>query len=199
MARSPLTETINRVQGMITYVRENLSTDEYMLFLDLLVPEPEPEQKPIKKKSSKRAGKKSARASSLESAIKGHGNTTCVAELASTGKPCGMARPHVIHSDHNQDVDAHDFLSAGQLRRRQQPSIGGFADDVDMIRCVAQVDDNGGLMECGKLVDDNCHHKTSDPGYHPFQPAASSAPPPSDQASSEIGKESVGNVHHAAS
>lgn len=39
--RSPLTETIYKVQEMITYVRDNLSTDEYMLFLDLLVPEPE--------------------------------------------------------------------------------------------------------------------------------------------------------------
>lgn len=48
--RSPLTETIQRVNGMISYVRENLSTDEYMLFLDLLAPEPEPEVKPAKKK-----------------------------------------------------------------------------------------------------------------------------------------------------
>jgi LIM-domain binding protein. len=63
--RSPLTETIYRVQGMIAYVRENLSTDEYMLFLDLLVPQPEPEpEKPAKKKSRKPRGK-SARASSM--------------------------------------------------------------------------------------------------------------------------------------
>lgn len=64
MARSPLSETIYRVQGMITYVRENLSTDEFMLFLDLLVPEPEQEtpKTPAKKK---RKSSKSRRASGM--------------------------------------------------------------------------------------------------------------------------------------
>jgi hypothetical protein len=55
---------------MITYVRENLSTDEYMLFLDLLVPEPEPEPevvKPTKKKRKPRS--RSARAAGMAKAL----------------------------------------------------------------------------------------------------------------------------------
>ena len=52
MARSPLTEPVQRVQGMITYVQENLSTDEFNLFLDLLVPEPE--QAPTKAKRGRK-------------------------------------------------------------------------------------------------------------------------------------------------
>ncbi len=51
MPRSPLTETIQRVEGMIAYVQENLSSDEFNLFLDLLVPEPpEVEVKKTRKK-----------------------------------------------------------------------------------------------------------------------------------------------------
>lgn len=68
--RSPLTETINRVQGMITYVRENLSTDEYMLFLDLLVPELEAVKTPATKKRKPRAGGKSPRASNMAETLK---------------------------------------------------------------------------------------------------------------------------------
>lgn len=72
MPRSPLTETIYRVQGMITYVRENLSTDEFMLFLDLLVPEPVAEPvKPAKKKRKPRTGSK--RGASLAEQIKATG------------------------------------------------------------------------------------------------------------------------------
>jgi hypothetical protein len=67
MARSPLTETIARVQGMIAYVRENLNPGEYDLFLDLVDPQPEPA--PAKKKRTKR-GSKSSRASGLAAAIK---------------------------------------------------------------------------------------------------------------------------------
>jgi len=34
--------------------------------------------------------------------------------------------------------------------------------------CVALVDDNGGLMECGQGPDANVHHKSTEPGYHEF-------------------------------
>jgi hypothetical protein len=67
--RSPLTETIFKVQGMITYVRENLSTDEFMLFLDLLVPEPEPVKEPVKKKRKPRGDNKSSRASNMAATL----------------------------------------------------------------------------------------------------------------------------------
>jgi hypothetical protein len=56
MARSPLTDTITRVQGMVTYVRQNLSEDEYSLFLDLVAPETVAPPKPTRKrKASKKA------------------------------------------------------------------------------------------------------------------------------------------------
>lgn len=68
--RSPLTQTIKRVEGMITYVRENLDDGEYDLFLDLILPEPEPAKaaKKGRKKSSK-GGSKSSRASGMAAAI----------------------------------------------------------------------------------------------------------------------------------
>lgn len=34
--------------------------------------------------------------------------------------------------------------------------------------CLAMVDDNGGEIACGKTIDDNVHHKTTDPDYHEF-------------------------------
>jgi hypothetical protein len=69
MARSPLTETIQRVNGMVHYVQQNLSADEYLLFLDLCVPEPEPETaKPAKKK--RKSSSKSSRASKLSTTIR---------------------------------------------------------------------------------------------------------------------------------
>lgn len=73
MPRSPLTETIARVQGMISYVRENLNPGEYDLFLDILVPEPVVEAaRPAKKKRKPRAGSK--RAASLAEHLKTAGH-----------------------------------------------------------------------------------------------------------------------------
>lgn len=68
--RSPLTETIKRVEGMIAYVRENLDEGEYDLFLDLILPEPEPVKAAKKgRKKSAKGGSKSARAQSLSGVI----------------------------------------------------------------------------------------------------------------------------------
>lgn len=97
MARSPLTETINRVQGMITYVRENLSTDEYMLYLDLLVPEPGVAVKtPVKRKRKPRAAR-SPRAESLATAIGG-----AVGQSRATSEPlcasCGNVEDYEDHA-----------------------------------------------------------------------------------------------------
>lgn len=60
--------------------------------------------------------------------------------------------------------------------RRREPTVGGFADDADMLRCTAIVDDNGGEMECGETIDNNVHHKRTDPNYHPFVSIAPPAP-----------------------
>jgi hypothetical protein len=62
--RSPITETIRRVQGMILYVQENLSSDEYNLFLDMVDPQPE-----VTKPTRKKRASKSPRAQSLSSVI----------------------------------------------------------------------------------------------------------------------------------
>lgn len=71
--RSPLTETFDRVKGMVVYVRENLSLEEYDLFLDMVAPEPalEVETKPAKKarKKSSKSSTKSPRASGMAAAL----------------------------------------------------------------------------------------------------------------------------------
>lgn len=50
--------------------------------------------------------------------------------------------------------------------RRREPTVGGFADDTDMLRC----------SDCGAVSDDNVHHKRTDPNYHPFVSTAPPAP-----------------------
>jgi hypothetical protein len=85
---------------MITYAQENLSTDEFMLFLDLLVPEPEPEPEPEVVKPAKKRHKprgKSARAVALSE------------QLKNTGKPhldegpvCGICSHTEEYEDHLQ-------------------------------------------------------------------------------------------------
>lgn len=158
MARSPLTETYERVNGMVAYVRENLNPGEYDLFLDMIAPESLPEVKKPVKKSSKKAGKKSARASGMAAAI------------------------------------------SGSLQRGRGVVTGGDGNEDDG-RCAYVITedagDGGGPIVCDALPDNNVHHKRTDPDYHPFQPAASSAPPPSDQTSSEIGKGAAGDAHRA--
>lgn len=56
----------------------------------------------------------------------------------------------------------------GRLQQRE-PTVGGFADDTDMLRC----------SDCGSVSDDNVHHKRTDPNYHPFVSTAPPAPAPS--------------------
>lgn len=117
--RSPLTETIFKVQGMITYVRENLSTDEFMLFLDLLVPERQPETKPVKKTRKKRG--KSQRASGMAAAIgdslQRSRAATATEITGETDEPlhaqrctCGNAFGHEDHS--RPSPNYHEFTSA---------------------------------------------------------------------------------------
>lgn len=137
MPRSPLTETIRRVDGMITYVRENLSTDEYMLFLDLLAPEPEPAKKP-QKKSSKKAAVKAGNTrqrrglgqslASIAQTVGGNnarqvldgigaataddGNDSdsslCIEAVDSKGETCGESADHNVHHL-STHPDYHEF------------------------------------------------------------------------------------------
>lgn len=79
--------------------------------------------------------------------------------------------------------------------QRREPTVGGFADDADMLHC----------SDCGAGSDDNVHHKRSDENYHPFvstaQPArgksSTNGGATSGTVSSETEREDVSNVHHA--
>lgn len=106
--RSPLTETIKRVEGMIAYVRENLDEGEYDLFLDLILPEPEP-VKAVKKgrKKSSKGGSKSSRASSLQQQLK------ATAPRTITGPACSVCGNVEDHPDHDTAhyLSAHEFDS----------------------------------------------------------------------------------------
>lgn len=129
MARSPLTETINRVQGMITYARENLSTDEYMLFLDLLIPEPEVAAAPAKKK---RKRSKSPRAASLATAIGSRAleggvskmRCTHVAEDGDDPTACGEYTSNPIHDEKAGYGGYHPFAPPAQSARGQSSRNG---------------------------------------------------------------------------
>lgn len=55
----------------------------------------------------------------------------------------------------------------GNLQRRE-PTVGGFADDADMTRCMA-TDEDG---PCGYPPDHNIHHLNTNPDYHEFVLAA---------------------------
>jgi len=115
MARSPLTETIRRVQGMIDYARENLSTDEYMLFLDLLAPEPETPIAPTKQRKRK-SSKKSARASGMAATISKNLEASRAAESdfeICQREGCGLLRDA---NDHHKTthVNYHEFQPSEQ-------------------------------------------------------------------------------------
>lgn len=90
--RSPLTPTIYKVQGMISYVRENLSTDEYMLYLDLLVPEPE-----VAKPASKAKKKSASKPREYDSCLR-----------------CGTTKRDSSHKDQSSP-DYHEFQSSKDI------------------------------------------------------------------------------------
>lgn len=164
--RSPLTETIYKVQGMIAYVRDNLSTDEFMLFLDLLVPEPEA-------KPAKKTRKKTPRR------VK---DMSCIATLHD-GVPCRLSEAHAFHNDKNND-DFHQYqagkksaraagLSEQLSGRRQERSA---APNI----CVAELPNGTGI--CHQRENDALHTDSSYGNYHEFyagKSAASPAPNPS--------------------
>lgn len=112
--RSPVTETIKRVREMIHHVQENLTTDEWALFLDLAdpLPEPEPVQSEKPKRKRKRAGK-SVRATSLASAIKGTAkpvSSTCTYDLGNGHGSCGGPEDDPIHDKEFGYAGYHEFV-----------------------------------------------------------------------------------------
>jgi hypothetical protein len=122
MARSPLTITIRKVQAIIDDVHSKLeSKEEYDLFLDLLLPEPET---PVKRQKRKpRGGGKSKRAAGLAE------------KIANTQKPhlgdgpvCTVCAHTEDYEDHAQpSPHYHPFAppasDAGRQSRRQSSSV----------------------------------------------------------------------------
>lgn len=86
---------------------------------------------------------------------------------------------------------------AAAISNSLQRGRGVVAGD-DGEHCIYEIDDNGGLMECGEAADHNSHHKRTDPNYHPFTPAAQSAESPSDQASSDPSGEALDAMRAAS-
>jgi|SRR6185436_18436995 len=110
MPRSPLTETINKVNGMVHYVQENLSADEYLLFLDYCVPEPEPEvAKPAKKKSRKLRGK-SVRAAGMAETLNRSLRQQRAITASTDCEMCDYDSDHNIHHLESM-VGYHPFVA----------------------------------------------------------------------------------------
>lgn len=144
--RSPLSEIYNRVDGMVTYVRENLTADEYALFLDRVAPEPEPvavSKKPTRKKPATKTAGKSRRASGMQAQLSSRRQeqaTTpdddddlviilCGAKLESSGLNCNLPEGHALHADRGY-VDYHPFQRGAQstaLPARRRSSVNGQA------------------------------------------------------------------------
>lgn len=127
MARSPLTETYKRVEGMVTYVQQNLSGDEYNLFLDMVAPESEPV--PAAKKTRKKRTTKSAKAQSLENAISRSPNAKrsadpCAHQYAkdsplNAGLVCNEFFENGIHDATMGYAGYHPFVPPAQSARRR--------------------------------------------------------------------------------
>lgn len=153
--RSQLTPIIQRVQGMIDYVRENLDDEEYDLFLDLISPEPER----VVEKSKPRKPKKILH---------------CDA--------CDYTKRHKVHKDSSRS-DYHEFQppkSAAKKSSRAKSIAEAVQkvtkvklDDDDQPRCMFIVNDATG-EECGTIEDDPIHDLTYS-SSHEFAPGESRA------------------------
>src|SRR5687768_2703222 len=106
--RSRLTEVIRRVEGMISYVRENLSGDEYNLFLDLLVPEPEAEQPKVKRR------RKSKTVSATPPKKKGLPAVN--SEGPCSVENCGETADNAIHDPKGGYAGYHEFQPVKKLK-----------------------------------------------------------------------------------
>lgn len=191
--RTELTDKLQRVRGMVEYVRENLDGDEYEAFLDMVAPllEVEVTAKKPQKKSTKKSG------------------VRCQAELVS-GAKCNMTASHGIHDEAQKKnyAESHEFLSksssksqrasgmAAQLKSRtdeqRQATTNRTSanDDDNQQRCTVLRDDN---KPCGLLPDHNVHHMKSARGYHPFE-SSNDAPPAAGESLSSSGVESGDGV-----
>lgn len=124
---------------------------------------------------------------------------------------CDYTKRAAVHKDASVD-GYHEFQSSksapksaraqslsGQIQQRRVRGVvtgdGEGEDDNDQ-RCVF-IRSSGEM--CKLLADHNIHHLKTAMDHHPFTPAASSAPLPSDQTISETSPGDTGEVHRAAS
>jgi|SRR6185369_11187088 len=130
MARSTLTTTIQRIQGLADQVK-GLPPEEYHYFLDLI--DPQPEEAPAKKTRKKRTtgnGSKSARASGMAHAIKqslerGKPETSdslCVAQVPNLDVPCGEREDALIHDPKGGYASYHPFEPSKPVVRATRKS-----------------------------------------------------------------------------
>lgn len=118
---------------------------------------------------------------------------------------CDKTKGHSFHKDSSSD-GYHEFQSpqkssskskkAASLQRQIQGRATGSKD-----RCVFSLQTGDDKYEtCDAVENDPIHDETFGyAGYHPFQVAASPAPPPSTPASSETGQGDVSNAVQGAS
>lgn len=81
---------------------------------------------------------------------------------------------------------------AGKKSARAAGVAAAISNSLQRGRGVVTGDRDGSCANCDYAMDHNIHHLESMTGHHPFTPAAQSTEPPSDQASSEIGKGAAG-------
>jgi hypothetical protein len=151
MARSPLTDTITRVQGMITYVRENLSDEEWNLFLDLVAPETVAPPKTTRKR---KATKKPASTNGNSRRGLPHAGPRCVF-MMNDGEPCTDGEHSPIHKESFGD-SWHSFTPAA-------PTIAP--------RAHGQSSRNGQratCSQCGADVNDSAHVDAERDDFHLF-------------------------------
>jgi hypothetical protein len=116
MPRSPLTDTITRVQGMVSYVRQNLSDEEWNLFLDLVAPETVSPPKPTRRR---KAGKKAGTTSGNSRRGLPQVRPSCVGFVLADGHqvPCNAPPSDPIHDEARGYAGYHEFVSAGEKEK----------------------------------------------------------------------------------
>lgn len=139
--RSRLTPIIRRVQQMIDHVRENLDDEEYDLFLDLIVPEPER----VTEKPKPRKPKKILH---------------CDA--------CDYTKRHKVHKD-SRVVGYHEFQSPkSAAKSKRAKSLGEAIQKVTKVIVDTANSDGEYCAICAEAPDHNLHHLQDLPNYHEF-------------------------------
>lgn len=177
--RSPLTEKFLRIVAL----RDEVKTwpqDEQDFFLDMLAPEPET-------KSIKKPAKQERKIEHCE--------------------VCDYTRRAAVHKDSSLK-DYHEFQSsAGKPKKspraqslsgviQRTPKVRASDDNEDDNRCTYKLgeDARGRPVVCDRTLDNNVHHKKTDPDYHEFITTARA-----DDYGDDAGKSPAPGVAHPSS